>query len=368
VERCLRKDPQRVRRTVRKVVILKPLVSILIPAFNAEEWIADALHSAITQTWDRKEIIVVDDGSTDQTLAIARQFESDWVRVFTQKNQGASAARNQAFSLSRGDYIQWLDADDLLAPDKITKQMTALEQCGSQRTLLSSAWGQFMYRYNRAAFVPTALWNDLSPVEWLLRKMSQNLHMQTATWLVSRELTEAAGPWNTSLLGDDDGEYFCRVLLQSDGVRFVPEARVYYRACGAGSLSYIGRSDRKREAQWRSMELHIGYLQSLESSSRVRAACVNYLQNWLVFFYPERLDLVKQMQQRAEELGGDLTVPRLSWKYIGIKLIFGQALARRAQFFLPRVKWSSARFWDKTLFRVAHRGSSTHTAVFRRFT
>ncbi len=285
MERCLRKDPQRVRRTVRKVVILKPLVSILIPAFNAQEWIADALHSAITQTWDRKEIIVVDDGSTDQTLAIAlddgstdqtlaiaRQFESDWVRVFTQKNQGASAARNQAFSLSRGDYIQWLDADDLLAPDKITKQMTALEQCGSQRTLLSSAWGQFMYRYNRAAFVPTALWNDLSPVEWLLRKMSQNLHMQTATWLVSRELTEAAGPWNTSLLGDDDGEYFCRVLLQSDGVRFVPEARVYYRACGAGSLSYIGRSDRKREAQWRSMELHIGYLQSLESSSRVRAA------------------------------------------------------------------------------------------------
>jgi glycosyltransferase involved in cell wall biosynthesis len=364
VGRCLREDPQRVRRTVREVVILRPLISILIPAFNAQEWIADALHSAVAQTWDRKEIIVVDDGSTDRTLAIARQFESDCVRVFTQKNQGASAARNKAFSLSRGDYIQWFDADDLLAPDKITKQMTALDQCRSQRTLLSSAWGQFMYRYNRAEFVPTALWSDLSPAEWLLRKMGLNLHMQTATWLVSRELTEAAGPWDTSLFVDDDGEYFCRVLLQSDGVRFVPEAKVYYRACGASSLSYIGRSDRKREAQWRSMELHIGYLHSLENSPRVRAACVKYLQNWLIFFYPERLDLVKQMQQRAEELGGELKVPRLSWKYFWIEPIFGQALARRAQFFLPRLKWSLVRFWDKTLFRIEHRGSSAHTAVF----
>jgi glycosyltransferase involved in cell wall biosynthesis len=364
VERCLREDPQRIRRTVKEVVILKPFVSILIPAFNAGEWIAHTLRSAVAQSWDRKEIIVVDDGSTDRTLAIARQFESDVVRVFTQKNQGAAATRNRAFSLSKGDYIQWLDADDLLSPSKIAKQMEALEQCQSRRLLFSSAWGQFMYRYTRAEFVPTALWCDLSPAEWLLRKMGQNLHMQTATWLVSRELTEAAGPWNTSLLGDDDGEYFCRVLLQSDAVRFVPGAKVYYRATGASSLSYIGRSDKKREAQWRSMELHIGYLQSLENSPRVRAACVQYLQNWLIFFYPERLDLVKQMQQRAEELGGELRVPRLSWKYFWIEAMFGHALARRAQFFLPRVRWSLVRFWDKTLFRIAHRGSSARTAGF----
>jgi glycosyltransferase involved in cell wall biosynthesis len=364
VERCLRKDPQRICRTVGEVVNLKPLVSILIPAFNAKEWIADALHSAVAQTWDRKEIIVVDDGSTDRTLEIARQFESDCVRVFTQKNQGAAAARNKAFSLSRGDYIQWLDADDLLAADKITKQITALDEFRSQRTLLSSAWGQFMYRHTRAEFVPTALWCDLSPKEWLLRKMGQNLHMQTATWLVSRKLTEAAGPWNTSLLGDDDGEYFCRVLLHSDAIRFVPSAKVYYRATGTSSLSYIGRSDKKREAQWRSMELHIGYLQSLENSPRVRAACVKYLQNWLSLFYPERPDLVKQMQQRAVELGGELRVPRLPWKYFWIEPIFGRVLAKRAQFFVPRVKWSLVRFWDKILFRITHRGSPTRTPVF----
>jgi len=334
---------------------MRPLVSILIPAFNAQEWMADTIDSALGQTWDRKEIIIVDDGSTDRTLEIARQYESDYVRVFTQKNQGAAATRNRAFSLSQGDFIQWLDADDLLAPDKIAKQMEALRKSPNTRLLFSSEWGRFLYRYHRAKFDPTSLWCDLSPAEWLFRKMGQNLHMQTATWLVSRELTEAAGPWNTQLLGDDDGEYFCRVLLQSEGVRFVPEAKVYYRASGASSLSYVGRSDKKREAQWRSMELHIGYLRSLEDSARVRAACVRYLQNWLVYFYPERLDIVKQANQMANTLGGQLQVPRLSWKYAWMKPLFGSGLTYRAQVLLPRVRSRLQRSWDKALFLLHHR-------------
>jgi glycosyltransferase involved in cell wall biosynthesis len=335
--------------------VVKPLVSILIPAFNAEEWIAETLRSVVAQTWDRKEIIVVDDGSTDQTAALARRFESDGVRVVTQHNQGAASARNRAFSLSHGDYIQWLDADDLLASDKIEKQMKVVVDGSSKRTLLSCGWGRFMYRSERAKFLPTALWCDLSNIEWLLRKMGQNLHMQTATWLVSRELTEAAGSWDTKQLVDDDGEYFCRVLVASDSVRFVPDARVYYRSTGPGSLSYVGRSNRKRDAQWCSMQLHIGYLRSLEESERVRAACVQFLQNWMFCFYPERLDIVKQAEQLADDLGGRLEPPRLSWKYLWIKFLFGWHHARRAQLYLRNLKWWWLRLWDKSLFRVANR-------------
>jgi glycosyltransferase involved in cell wall biosynthesis len=334
---------------------VKPLVSILIPAYNAEEWLADTLRSATAQTWDRKEIIVVDDGSRDQTLTIARQFESGCVHIVTQANQGAAAARNKAFSLSQGDYIQWLDADDLMAADKITKQMEALSDSSSKLTLLSGGWGRFMYRHDRAKFIPTALWNDQSPVEWLIHKMGQNTYMQTASWLVSRELTEAAGPWDTRLLGDDDGEYFCRVLLASDGIRFVPTAKVFYRMAGAGSLSYIGTSDKKRAAQWLSMQLHISYLRSLEDSERVRAACVKFLQNWMVYFYPERLDIFRQAEDMARSLGGQLEIPRLSWKYSWIKATFGWRPARRAQLFLPGIRWSLARLWDRALFRIENR-------------
>src|ERR1700679_3284488 len=163
-----------------------------------------------------------------------------------------------------------------------------------------------MYRHDRAKFVPSGLWCDLLPTEWLLRRMGQNLYMQTATWLVSRQLTEAAGPWNTRLLSDDDQEYFCRVLLASDGVHFVPGARVYYRSSGTGSLSYIGKSDRKMEAQLHSMQLHVGYLLSLENSARARSACVEYLQAWVGTFCPNRPDLAERVEKMAERLGGRL--------------------------------------------------------------
>lgn len=329
---------------------MNPLVSILIPAFNAQEGIADTIRSALGQTWPRKEIIIVDDGSRDQTLSVARQFASKDVSVVTKENQGAAATRNHAFSLCQGDYIQWLDADDLLSPDKVARQMEALERSPGNKTLISSGWAYFMYRARKAKFVPTPLWCDLSPVEWMARKMEQNLHMQTATWLVSRELTEAAGPWNTRLLGDDDGEYFARVLMASDGVRFVPEAKVFYRISGPGCLSYIGRSDKKMEAQFLSMELNIKYIRSLQDTDRVRAACVTYLQNWLPNFYPERIDIFERAQQLAATLGGKLEVPRLSWKYAWIKAIFGWSAAKRVQVRYNRIKMSMRRSWDKVLF------------------
>ena len=95
------------------------LVSILIPAYNAERWLGATIESALAQTWPAKEIIVVDDGSTDRTLAVARGFGDRGVQVITQANRGAAAARNTALRAARGAWIQFLDADDLLNPRKI---------------------------------------------------------------------------------------------------------------------------------------------------------------------------------------------------------------------------------------------------------
>jgi glycosyltransferase involved in cell wall biosynthesis len=338
---------------------MKPLVSILIPAFNSEAWIADTIKSAIAQTWPRKEIIVIDDGSTDQTLAVARRFASKEIAVVTQKNQGAAAARNHALSLCQGDYIQWLDADDLLSPDKVAKQMEASEECQNTRTLFSSGWGYFAYRTDWAEFSPTSLWCDLSPAEWLLRKLRENLHMQTATWLTSRELTKAAGAWDVRLLGDDDGEYFCRVILASDGIRFVPGAKIFYRITPSTRLSHIGQSDKKKDAQLLSMQLHVKYIRSLEESERVRTACVTYLGNWMINFYPERPDIVQELERLAVSLGGRLEVPRLRWKYAWIKPLFGWGPAKYAQLVLPQLKANLLRSWEKIMYKFekSSRGS-----------
>ncbi len=328
---------------------MKPLVSILMPAYNAEQWIGDAITSALRQDWSPTEIIIVDDGSTDQTRSAAERFASENVRIVTQKNAGAAAARNTALFLSRGDYIQWLDADDLLAPDKISKQMDLLMRSGTRRTLVSSAFGRFRYRVDRARFSPTPLWHDLTPTEWLINKLEHNAYMQTAAWLVSRELTDAAGPWDTRLLSDDDGEYFCRVLLASDSVRFVPEAKMFYRVSGAGGLSHVGQSDRKLEALFLSLQSHIDHLRSLEDSDKVRAVCLKFLQRWFVYFYPDRLDLVAKLQAIATHLGAQLETPKLPWKYSWIGKLFGWSTARWAQVSYNKQKSAILSGWDKAL-------------------
>ena len=330
---------------------MKPLVSILIPAYNAEETIVYTLESAVGQTWPNKEIIVVDDGSTDHTAEIVRRFVPK-VTVVSTKNNGLSGAVNNAYRLSRGDYIQHLDADDLLAPDKIERQLAALKEGDSRRLLLCSPWARFYYRTSRTHYVYNSLCQDLSPVEWLLRKMGENLFMACSSWLVSRELAEAAGPWNTDLHFDQDGEYFVRILMASVGTRFVPKTGAYYRASGTGRVSYIGNSDKKKDSLLLTLKLHIRYLRSLEESERVRITCLKFLQNWYDVLYPERKDLVAELKSMAAQLRGQLEEPRLRWKYAWIKPVFGWKAAKWTQDALPGLKHLCIRHYDKAMYRL----------------
>ena len=304
---------------------MNELVSIIIPAYNAESWIGDTVRSALSQTWPKKEIIIVDDGSTDNTFAIAKGFESKQVKVVEQKNKGVSAARNNGLRMAQGSFIQWLDADDLLAPDKIMNQLRSANWGRDIMTLLTSSFGTFYFCAERAKVSPTVLWQNLLPVDWLLNKFNHNVWMNPATWLVSRKLTEQAGPWNEQLVRDTDGEYICRVVAASERVQFVPEGMSYYRVCNVGSLSK-STSDKAYDSMVLSLSLCIQYLRSLEESERVHAACATCLQRNLIEFYPEKPDLVKQLQRMAADLGGHLITPKLSWKYSLMRALFGCSL------------------------------------------
>lgn len=217
--------------------------------------------------------------------------------------------------------------------------------------------GLFMYRPHRAKYIPTALWCDLSPTEWLQRKMEGNLYMQTATWLVSRELTEAAGPWDTRLLSDDDEEYFCRVLLASEGVLCVGSQGVV-RGPGIafGGLSYIGQSERRIGAHWLWIRLNIKYLRSLEDGERTRAACLRYLRTSLIRFYPEKTEIVQQAKEMAGDLGGQLESASLSWKYSWMKTHLWLASGQVCHQMLLKFRWKTAKWWDKAVSRIADAG------------
>lgn len=102
-----------------------PKVSILIPCFNAEQWIYNAIESALSQTYSNKEVIIVDDGSTDESLEIIKSF-GDRIRWETGPNRGGNVTRNRLLELSTGEWLQYLDADDYLLPDKIERQVEFL--------------------------------------------------------------------------------------------------------------------------------------------------------------------------------------------------------------------------------------------------
>jgi glycosyltransferase involved in cell wall biosynthesis len=337
-------------------------VSILIPAYNARAWIADAIESALAQTWSDKELVIVDDGSTDETFAVANRYASSLVKVIRQDNQGAAAARNTALSACTGAYIQWLDADDLLERDKVAIQMELVRQHSDPRTLFSCGWAHFMYRRAAARFSPGPLWCDLQPLDWILRKWTHNAHMSLSTWLVSRELTDTAGPWDTRLSLDDDGEYFTRVVLASRGIRFAADAAVLYRAVGSSRLSHAGKSDHKLDSQFRSMDLQIARVLALEDSARTRKAILQYLQTWLPLFYPERPDIVERLHALAASVGGRLWPAKISWKYAAIDRIWGRRAAKNVQQHYNDKKQSLIRAYDKLLF---HLETSTSARVNR---
>ena len=95
------------------------------------------------------------------------------------------------------------------------------------------------------------------------------------------------------------------------------------------------------------MQLHIGYMRSIEDSERTRAACLRYLQASLIYFYPDKLDIVGQAKQMARDLGGQLVPPHLSWKYSWMRTVFGWRAAKSDQRVLLKSRWSVERRWDK---------------------
>jgi glycosyltransferase involved in cell wall biosynthesis len=282
---------------------MTPLLSILIPCHNAAPWLAATLDSALAQTVTSREIVVVDDGSTDASLSIARQFESRGVRVIAQPNRGASAARNHALNIASGAYIQFLDADDLLAPEKIEGQLTRLRAAGD-RQIASCAWARFAHAPAEAVFTPDPAWRDMSGVEFQLLHYETGWMMQPACWLCPRPLLDAIGPWNESLSLNDDGEYFSRVMLASSGILFCGAARVYYRSGLRHSLSR--RKDRRAlESLWRVTELNCTrLLQFSGNTPRAHGAAANGWQ-WLAFeCYPTAPDLASAAEARCAVLGG----------------------------------------------------------------
>jgi len=314
-----------------------PLVSILIPCHDAAPWLADTLASARAQTWPHREIILVDDGSTDDSRAVASAHAGPDLTVIHQSNAGAAAARQRALAAARGDYIQFLDADDLLHPGKISLQIARLAASGDNH-IAAARWVRFSRSPDdAAAFAAPAEpnWHDATPADYLVETFATGGMMHPAAWLLPRAVAERAGPWNADLSLDDDGEYFTRAVLASAGVLFCDAALAHYRSNLAGSLS-----GRRSPAAWKSAfevcRLSTSALLAHEDSPRARHACALYWLRFAFAAHPAVPVLVNEAVARAQALDPRATMPPVGPSFQKISALIGWRAAKRLRGWIAR--------------------------------
>lgn len=274
------------------------LVSIIISAFNAENYIAETLDAVLQQTYPNLEVIVVNDDSTDNTLSIAESYKSRGVLVFSQDKKGQDAALNLGYKHSKGEYIKFMDSDDLINPEMVELQVNAIST--SSDHIAYGEWARFYHNNpSNANFESLDYWKNTDPIEFIIAR-PEGVMLQCGIILIPRHLIDKVGVWDERLVLYNDTEFFNRIILASKGVKFVKGARLYYRSGMASSIS--AQNGRKYfESTLLAIDLISQQLLQKEDSIRIRIFISNLYQNRYFQIYPLFPDLCLEYKNRLLE-------------------------------------------------------------------
>ncbi len=324
--------------------MIEPLVSIIIPLYNAEKYIEQCINSVLAQTWPDIEVIIVDDGSTDGSFEIAKKYESNNVKILRQVNSGASVARNKGLSASKGSFIQFLDADDILGNNKIAAQMKVLRSNPDKVAVCSTVHffdDKNYIQLQSSPYEDSFLINDDSPVNFLLNLWGANNNkgsmVQPNAWLTPHHIIDKAGPWNEFKCPDDDGEFFCRVLLAGKGVVYAAGCFNYYRKFkNTGSLS-SSKSHESLENILMSAKLKYEYMKKATDKPEVDRVFAKKFLGIGISTFPQFPDLSKEAIALAQSLDKNAPKPVIGGAKIEfIKKYFGWKTARYLQYYLQK--------------------------------
>lgn len=198
-------------------------VSVIIPAFNAAKYLAEALDSALAQTYLPVEILLIDDGSTDNTAGIVKKY-GDKIRYFYQENQGIGAARNTGVHLAEGDYISFLDADDYWTPDKLEKQMAVL--AANPEIQLVFGWVQ--------QFISPEI-SEIDRQQWHCPSEPMS-GIHAGTMLLRKTDFERVGDYRTDLKNSEFLEWYGRAQALGLKHHVLPEVLMYRRIHGQNTM------------------------------------------------------------------------------------------------------------------------------------
>ena len=300
-----------------------PKVSILIPLYNSENYIEETIQSCLNQTYENIEIIIVDDGSTDKSLQIAKSFESGKLKVYSQPNSGACKARNLAFEKSIGDYIQYLDADDLLSENKIENQIKDLKNT-DYKTIAFCSHTRDLGEFNKGIYKTQIIEHSYEkPLNLLLDIFNGKGNVLVHCWLCSRRLIEETGSWHEEIHKAQDSDFFVRLILKCNRVLFSYETLVFYRILTNSVSTTLNVKSLESVLMVNSIIEKL--VLEKENSSQTKNAIIHlHSMHFCSNYNIENAGLLNPVELRIKELGGKITFVgnmyfKLLSKFIGVK-------------------------------------------------
>lgn len=219
-----------------------PLVSVIMPVYNTAQYIGDAIDSVLSQDYPNKELIIIDDGSTDGTVDIIRRYQPA-ITLLTQKNQGSAVARNAGLDAARGDYVAFLDSDDIWLPGKLTAQVKYMEQ----HPQIGMSYGRWKVwkpgpdgQFNAPASFKHTVTDSAAPVGivkegsgWLYNRLLFTSLLHTITVIARRDLINKVGTFDTALKRGQDYDYWLRASRLTE-IHQLDQTFALYRLHGDG--------------------------------------------------------------------------------------------------------------------------------------
>jgi len=314
-------------------------VSVIMPVYNAEDFLAIAINSVLNQTFKSFELIIINDGSTDTSHDIISTYKDPRIVYIRQENQGQTKASNVGINKAKGKYIKFLDADDAMNILHLEAQYTVMNN--SKDILVSSQWAYFYKDTSKVEFEQEVTNQDYnSPVEWFYESQTLGRGMLGAwLWLIPRILLDNAGYWNENLTLNNDYDFSIRLLCASKGVRFASDAKIYYRK-GVENAITKSKSYKAMASAIDTTVLGMHTMLEMEDSNRMRLVFANRFQDWIYQMYPSYPALIELAEQHIIALGGSNLKPRGGLIFESLNKLLGWRFTYLVQKFVYKYGWS----------------------------
>lgn len=211
----------------------KPVISVIIPAYNAAKTIQETIASVLNQTFSNLELIVINDGSQDSTLDVLSSIKDSRLQVFSSENSGVCMARNRGIELASGEFISFLDADDIWTLDKLEAQLTALQK--NPQAGVAYSWVDYIDEYGNFFHPGNPITVNGSAYEKML---IQNILENGSNPLIRREALTEIGIFDESLTLAEDWDMWLRLSERYDFVT-VPSVQILYRSSSSSASTNI---------------------------------------------------------------------------------------------------------------------------------